>query len=81
MALFLAIDEKDLKDSQGKFYATNLEEAIYFPLFELSCQRSKKIAGVYHFRNSDLSEGVRSTEATKNELKKLPKYPCYERKL
>jgi hypothetical protein len=53
-SLFLAIEEKDLKDTKGNFYSTNLEEAIYFPLFELSCQQCRKIAGVYHFRNRDL---------------------------
>lgn len=43
--LFLRLDPRDLKDEAGQFYKIMYDQAIFFPLMEMSCGRVQKIEG------------------------------------
>jgi hypothetical protein len=46
--LFLRLDPADLKDETGQFYKIIYDQAIFFPLMEMSCGRVAKIEGEFH---------------------------------
>lgn len=63
--LFLKIDPKDLKDEAGSFYKIIYDQAIFFPLMEMSCGRVAKIKGEYHLlymTNTGLNDWVRGDD-------------------
>jgi hypothetical protein len=46
--LFLKINRDDLKDGDGQYYKILYDQAIFFPLMEMSCGRVAKIEGEHH---------------------------------
>jgi hypothetical protein len=43
--LIFQIDPKDLQDDDGAFFTITYDQALFFPLMELSCGRVYKIDG------------------------------------
>lgn len=41
----------DLQDSTGKYFLSNWDEALYFPLLELSCSLNAEIEGGNYIRH------------------------------
>jgi hypothetical protein len=54
--MFHSIKLAHLQDEKGQFLASNWGEAIYFPLFELSCSMNAQIMGHHYIRLGDLAE-------------------------
>lgn len=44
----MKINPDDLKDETGQFYKVMYDQAIFFPLMEMSCGRVAKIEGEHH---------------------------------
>jgi hypothetical protein len=45
------VKPSDLQDSSGQYLLTNWDEALYFPLLELSCSLNAQIEGGHYIRH------------------------------
>ena len=49
--LFRKIDQKSLRRDSGRFFETAADDAIYYPMMEMSCGRVFKIPGIHYLYN------------------------------
>lgn len=83
--LLYQIDPKDLQDYTGSFYQYTYDQALFFPLMELSCGRVHKIEGEFHYLYNTGTAWNYPTEsyycnqvAVERILRREKKYECFK---
>lgn len=79
------LEPRHLQDGRGEFFRSTYDQALFFPLMELSCGRVYKIENEYHYlyniwtkENSPTNEYVCLQREVEYIVRKRPKLTCYQ---
>ena len=77
------LDPRELQDHRGEFFKSTYDQALFFPLMELSCGRVYKIENEYHYlynmqtrENAPTSDYVCLQREIEHIVRKRKKLAC-----